>query len=178
MQLPTNKLYAQKEIMDAVNDISAIYPEGEPFFDELDNFLINVASPKIYSALFELTGNKPLILTGGFGKRIAAGIDSGEFPNNPYILFKGGLRKGNEPEVIKFSIDTLEDRAKYVMIDDTIYAGTTYRKIKDFLKEHDITVNSCIAMYDGCPIKKDDVQSLFRYYDFFKDVKPNFQFTS
>lgn len=167
MQLPSTKLYAQKEIMDAVNDISAICPEGEPFFDKLDDFLINVASQKIYSALFEMIGDKPLILTGGFGKRIAKGIDSGEFPNIPYILFNGGIRKGNKPQVIKSNIDTLEDCAKYVMIDDTIYAGTTYRAIKEFLAENGFTVNKCIAMYDGCPVKKDDVESLFRYYDYF-----------
>ena len=173
-----NTIKARKEILQAVQDISAIYPEGEPFFDALDNFLINTASPTVYKALFELTENRPLVLSGGFGKRVAAGIDSGEFEKRTYILFKGGLRKGNSPEILKTSftggLGVVED--EYTFIDDTIYGGNTYYKIKDFLADRGITIKNCVAVYDGCPKVREDVSSIFRYYDHFKNVTPNFAF--
>jgi len=171
------KQHAESEIIRAVNDITAIYPEGEPFFDAMDDFLINMASRSVYNALFEMAATLPLILTGGFGKRIARGIDSGEFPNRPYILFKGGLRKGNNPEVIKFSIDEIKDDTKFVFVDDTIYGGNTYFKIKEFLKIADIKVMCCVVVYDGCPHMRQGIFSIFRYYDHFKNVKPNFEFS-
>jgi len=176
MEIKTPATTAQRELLRAVEDITAIYPEGESFFDALDEFIINVASPEIYSALFDMTGNKPLILTGGFGKRIAHGIDTGEFPSRPYLLFKGGLRKGNQPEIIKFSIDEFPQDNVFAFIDDTIYAGGTYNKIQDFLKEHDVIINQCTVVYDGCPLSRNHVKSIFRYYDFFTNVKPNFEF--
>lgn len=176
MEIKTPTTNAQRELLRAVEDITAIYPEGESFFDALDEFIINMASPEIYSALFDMTGLKPLILTGGFGKRIAHGIDNGEFPSRQYILFKGGLRKGNQPEIIKFSIDEFPKDNKFAFIDDTIYAGGTFNKIKDFLKENDIMIDICTVVYDGCPIDRNHVQSIFRYYDYFTNVKPNFEF--
>jgi hypothetical protein len=169
---------AQKELLSAVNDITAIYPEGESFFDALDNFIINMASPAIYAELFSMTENKPLILSGGFGKRVAAGIDSGEFPNVPYILFKGGLRKGNEPEIIGIKCPIGVDAKNCVFIDDTIYGGNTYYKIKEFLLKRGVNILKCVAIYDGCPVEREDVSSIFRYYNYFKNVKPNFEFSA
>jgi len=32
------------------------------------------------------------------------------------------------------------------------------------------------VVYDGCPIGRKHVQSIFRYYYYFTNVKPNFEF--
>jgi len=168
------KTQAKEEILTAVTEISKTYPGGEAFFDHMDNYLINQASPLVYKTLFTIVGNRTLVLSGGFGKRIADGIDSGEFPKRPYHLFKGGIRSGASPQLIRSRANF---NSEAIFMDDTIYGGATYFKIKDFInalagKDY---LTSCLAVYDGAPIKRDEVESIFRYYDY-NQVRSNFNF--
>ena len=114
-----------------------------------------------------------VVLSGGFGRMVAGKIDAGEISYKPYILFKGGIRSGNAPEIIRKT--TLHGN-RSLFIDDSIYGGGTYYAIRDFLRKNmKIEMTGCLAVYDGCPIKKDYVKSLFRYYDHYK-ATPNYQF--
>ena len=170
---------AQIEILNKVKEISKTTPGGEKFFDRLDGEIIDNASKEVMSDLFDLVpeGNL-LILSGGFGKKVADDIDKGKLPKMTYFLFKGGIRSGASPEFIRarnFDMDEDFESTRYAtFMDDSIYGGATYEALKKALPPV-IKIVDCVVIYDGCPVKKDDVKSIFRYYDHFK-TKPNFKF--
>jgi hypothetical protein len=166
---------ATTEILRMVNDIVKYAPKGEAFFDALDEQLSSTSNRwLITDAINMAPKNHTLILSGGFGKTVADLIDSGWIAKRNYVLFKGGVRKGGAPTIIRQTKE-LDKRASF--IDDSIYGGVTYFSIRDYIKsETKIPVpTKCIAIYDGCPVQRKEVKSLFRYYDFFK-AKPNFKF--
>lgn len=146
-----------------------IHPSGERFFDTLDGEIIGKASLAMYNALFEFVPyGGTVVLSGGFGKKVADGIDSGKFPQFSYILFQGGIRSGNKPIILREKDPTVG----MVFLDDSIYGGATYEAIKKHL---DGMLSSCAVIYDGCPVVKPEIKSLFRYYDHFEST-PNFKF--
>ena len=162
---------AQKEILKKVKAILKVHPSGEKFFDALDGQLINEASPAVYRALFKMVPKGSfLVLSGGFGKRVANGIDDGSFPKFSYILYEGGIRSGKNPTVIRTSGNLTGNG---VFLDDSIYGGATYYKIKEHMKGN---ISFCAVVYDGCPVLREDVKSIFRYYDHFKSSTPNYSF--
>ena len=163
-----------EQILEKVRRISLTHPEGEKFFDALDEELNTSSSNDMYEALLKLVPDSyTIIISGRFGKIFAQKIDDGEISRRPYVLFEGGIRKGGRLEILKES-GVLSSRAYF--LDDSIYGGLTFRLIKNFLWEEDgIDVQKCGVIYDGCPIKKPDVEALFRYYDHF-EAKPNYKF--
>lgn len=164
---------AQRIILDAVNNIVKTNPGGEKFFDELDEFL-KTSPDAVYSELIaSIIPGETLVLSGGFGRVVSDRIDRGELPKLPYILFKGGLRGDNKPEVLRVTDNVT---ANGVFVDDTIYGGKTYFKIQAYLESHAIIrARRCLVIYDGSPHARNGISSLFRYYDYFKAV-PNFKF--
>ena len=164
----------EQQILLKVRKVSKIHPGGEKFFDALDREIIENASDEVIESLLSHVPNKHfIVISGGFGKKMAEKIDSGEISFIPYILFKGGIRSGGSPEIIR---KTSFFGKRAIFLDDSIYGGATYLTIKQFLaKEMKITVKKCAVIYDGCPVKKDDIVSLFRYYDHYKTTS-NFKF--
>jgi hypothetical protein len=165
---------ATKVILEMVREISKTNPSGEAFFDALDARLSSTTNRwLITAALNKIPKSHVLVLSGGFGKTVADLLDSGRIPDHPYLLFAGGVRKGAEPTLLRYH-GCCEKTATF--LDDSIYGGATYYKIKDYIEAHtSIRVKRCFAIYDGSPVARPDVSSLFRYYDFFS-VTPNFQF--
>ncbi len=165
-----------REILQKVKAVLAEHPEGEKFFDKLDGEIIRDASPKIIRALFDLVPeNYFLVLSGEFGKKVADGINRGDFPDIPYHLFNGGIRKGNKPDLIRSSNNWPIDFHRGIFLDDSIYGGATYYALVDYFKDKYQTLERAAIIYDGCPIKKPYIASLFRYYDHF-DSTPNYKF--
>lgn len=168
---------AREEILLKVNDVLKRYPGGKKFFDALDTELIKNASPCVINALFEMVPpNHFLVLSGKFGKKIAHMISTKELPSTPYFLFEGGIRLGALPALIK-KVGPKKGEEKPlqgVFVDDSIYGGATYKALKSVFKDNQI-LEMCLVIYDGCPAKKSDVNSLFRYYDHF-EATPNFNF--
>lgn len=164
----------EKEILQKVKRISKTHKGGEEFFDKLDGELVNEASNEMIAHLLEMVPNKYVtVLSGGFGVMVASKIDSGELTHCPYILLKGGIRSGKSPEIIR---KTSYHGKRAIFLDDSIYGGATYQTIKQFLAtELDIKIEKCCVVYDGSPVKKKDIVSIFRYYDHFSST-PNFSF--
>ena len=164
----------KKQILEKVKRISGNYSGGEKFFDKLDEELVNESSVDLLTHLLSYVSNKKIaILSGKFGYMIADKINKGLLPHIPYILFKGGIRSGNSPEIIR---KTSFYSKRAIFIDDSIYGGATYQTIKKFIKkESNIIIEKCVVIYDGCPIIKPDIKSIFRYYDYFES-KPSFKF--
>ena len=165
-----------KEILEKVKIALAAHPEGEKFFDKLDGEIIGDASNRIIHALFDLVPeNHFLVLSGGFGRRVADGIDSGVFEEIPYHLFNGGIRKGNKPTLLRSFNNWPLDFNQGIFLDDSIYGGATYYSLVEYFKDKYQTLARAAIIYDGCPIKKPYIASLFRYYDHFQ-ATPNHKF--
>lgn len=170
---------ARNEIKHIVDGLLKVHPEGEKFFDALDKYIREIATDKVYGALFKLAGNNALLLSGGFGYKVADDIDSGKLPRKDYILFRGGIRGGAEPQVVRDRMSL--NSASVMFMDDTIYGGKTFKKIRAFVignrrsTRHWLDVRGVVCVYDGCPVDRSNVHSIFRYYDFYKAV-PNFKF--
>jgi len=175
----------KQEIFKAVKAIQEKHPEGEKFFDALDEFIINEASDDLYLELLRLAhevhGEKPvLVFSGGFGKEMARRIQKGELPYHEYILFEGGLRKDNAPKILHKDIELFTSvslNCPAVFLDDTIYGGKTFKKIQSYVDSNVdyIKLDKAIVVYDGCPVEREWLGSVFRYYDFFEAV-PNYTF--
>ncbi len=160
----------KKEIENIVNKLLDKGLSGVEFFDELDEHIVNNISI-IKGLLYLVPENSGIVLSGGFGRKVSQLIESGSLPKINYILFNGGIRSGKEPEIL---IDNLGDKTDLYFLDDTIYGGKTYKDILDYLNPEKL-VKSVYVVYDGAPVERDWVNSLFRYYDYFES-KPNFKF--
>jgi hypoxanthine-guanine phosphoribosyltransferase len=56
---------------------------------------------------------------------------------------------------------------KFILIDDSIYSGRTQNLISDHIKELGGKVIHTIVVYDGCKEKRDDISSMYRFFDHF-----------
>lgn len=172
---------ARQEILKAVKAIQKTHTEGEEFFEALDEFIIKDASPLVYLAMLQMAGEDTiLVLSGGFGKEVARRIEDGGLPGYEYVLFEGGLRGDKKPKIIGKRLNIMTTASidcKAVFLDDTIYGGKTFKKIQEYV-DHNvdyIKLDKAIVVYDGCPVEREWVGSIFRYYDFF-DAVPNYTF--
>lgn len=167
---------ATQEILKMVRSISKKTPGGEAFFDALDEKLSSTKNKWLIGDLIsKVPKGASLVLSGGFGLTVSTMMMKGDLSHIPYVVFAGGVRSGKEPTVI-CETKGFDDGGKFFFLDDSIYGGATYYKIKDHLKSsRGIEVECCWVIYDGCPVVREDVKSLFRYYDFFKK-KPNYTF--
>jgi hypothetical protein len=166
---------AQSEILEKVNEIKKTIPGGPAFFDALDKEIIETASPAMITELFGMVPrNHFLVLSGGFGKKIASGIEAGTLPQLPYYLYNGGIRSGKTPEMIGRKHFIGKNYHEGVFLDDSIYGGATYEALKKCFSGIQ-KLKKCAVIYDGCPIKKTDISAVFRYYDHFKAI-PNYKF--
>jgi hypothetical protein len=167
---------ARVQITQKVKEISLVTPGGEKFFDALDKEIIESSSDEMILALFSLVpSGYRLVLSGGFGRKISESIDSGRLPRISYELFEGGIRKGGEVKPIRSRVCGERTCSSRIFLDDSIYGGKTFYMIQHFYESQQIPLRLCAVIYDGCPVEKPYVKSLYRYYDF-HNVKPNFKF--
>lgn len=168
---------AEQEVLDIAKRVLENHPEGEKFFDALDEELQRTASDTIMQELFSrVPVGYMVVVSGSFGEKVANGIDEGKYPAFSYMLYRGGIRKGAEPVVLRTRTAPFDISLKAIFLDDSIYGGATYRAIQKHLNA---TVPSyleeCLVIYDGCPVIREDISSIFRYYDHF-EAKPNYEF--
>lgn len=167
---------ARLQIAQKVKEISLTTPGGEKFFDALDKEIIESCSDEMILALFSLVpSGYNLVLSGGFGRKISEGIDSGRYPRISYDLFEGGIRKGGEVKLIRSRVWGERSCSGRIFLDDSIYGGKTFYVIQHFYETQQVPLGLCAVIYDGCPIEKPYVKSVYRYYDF-HNVKPNYKF--
>ena len=148
---------------------------GAEFFDKMDEWLSSEEASEIWPSLLSLIPDHiGIVLTGGSGRKIVEKYRNTLLKNRHWTLFAGGIRNGAAPKILdSYSGDTFV--YDNFMVDDSIYGGKTFLDIKKYMEERGGKLSACYVVYDGSPVKRDWIFSIFRYYDFFK-VEPNFKF--
>lgn len=166
---------ARDEIARKAEEVSKTHPGGESFFDALDKKIIETCSDDIIRVLFGFVPEGAhIVLSGGFGKRVADGIDREIFPGIPYHLYEGGIRNGADAKLLRVKSSRKEPSMR-IFLDDSIYGGLTFRILQKQYKVMSAPLEFCAVIYDGCPVSNPRVKSIYRYYDF-HNPKPNFKF--
>ena len=155
-----------------IAEILRQHPEGEPFFDALDAIvrgdmdILHTFLDFVYSELGD-TKEYSLILSGQFGNAIMGICGVKLFEDfSSVILVEGGLRSGKTPTIFRQTFVN----TKFVLFDDSFYSGTTKDAIEHALKMIDsqARIVKTFVIYDGSKIKKNNLYSMFRYYDHYK----------
>ena len=148
---------------------------GEEFFDALDVMvrgdmdILHTFLNFVYSEL-EHTREYSLILSGQFGNAVMSIYGVKLFDDfSDVILVEGGLRSGKTPIIFRQNFIN----NKFIMLDDSLYSGTTRDSIERSLKMVDSQAGivKTFVIYDGSKIKKNNLYSIFRYYDHYKANK-------
>ena len=155
-----------------IAEILRQHPEGEPFFDALDAMvrgdmdILHTFLNFVYSEL-EHTREYSLILSGQFGNAIMSIYGVKLFDEiSDVILVEGWLRSGKTPTIFRQNFT----KNKFILLDDSFYSGTTKDAIERSLKMVDsqARIVKTFVIYDGSKIKKNNLYSMFRYYDHYK----------
>lgn len=138
---------------------------GENYFDELDGMIKDnsqlMASFIKYIVQKEHCSN--IIVSGEIGQKFRKLQKIKLIPPAINIIcVNGGLRKGQE--INNSTLQNFEDH-EYVFVDDSFYSGKTATKISDAVLGNGGKIIKTYVFYDGCPIKHNDIESLYRYYD-------------
>ena len=158
-----------------IAEILRQHPEGEPFFDALDAMvrgdmdILHTFLNFVYSKIGD-TGEYSLILSGQFGNALMGIYGAKLFEDfSSVILVEGGLRSGKTPTIFRQTFVN----TKFIMFDDSFYSGTTKDAIEHALKMIDsqARIVKTFVIYDGSKIKKNNIFSMFRYYDHYKSNK-------
>ena len=148
---------------------------GEEFFDALDAMvrgdmdILHTFLNFVYSEIGD-TGEYSLILSGQFGNALMSIYGAKLFEDfSSVILVEGGLRSGKTPTIFRQTFVN----TKFIMLDDSFYSGTTKDAIERALKMIDsqARIVKTFVIYDGSKVKKNNIFSMFRYYDHYKSNK-------
>lgn len=148
---------------------------GEEFFDALDAMvrgdmdILHTFLNFVYSEIGD-TREYSLILSGQFGNALMGIYGTNLFEDfSDVILVEGGLRSGKTPIIFKQNFT----KTKFILLDDSFYSGTTKDAIERALKMIDsqARIVKTFVIYDGSKVKKNNIYSMFRYYDHYKSNK-------
>lgn len=148
---------------------------GEEFFDALDAMvrgdmdILHTFLDFVYSELGD-TKEYSLILSGQFGNALMSIYGTNLFKDfSDVILVEGGLRSGKTPTIFRQNFT----ETKFILLDDSFYSGTTKDAIERALKMVDsqARIVKTFVIYDGSKVKKNNIFSMFRYYDHYKSNK-------
>ena len=148
---------------------------GEEFFDALDAMVrgdMDILHTFLNFVYFEIGDTKEysLILSGQFGNALMGIYGTNLFEDfSDVILVEGGLRSGKTPIIFKQNFT----KTKFILLDDSFYSGTTKDAIERALKMIDsqARIVKTFVIYDGSKVKKNNIFSMFRYYDHYKSDK-------
>jgi len=147
------------DLFETVNDCLEKYIGGEIFFDELDK-AVKFDSNRLTELLALAKKEYPNVKYIASGE-IALCMHNFKIPVD--IIVQGSLRKNTEPLDLSAFVTAGEN---YVFIDDSYFSGKTAFVIKEALAKCGCHMLGTVVIYDGCFTKKDDVKSIYRYYDY------------
>lgn len=147
-----------------VDDLTIKYRRGNKFFDALDEEI--KSNNKIILELVKDCEDKWIISSGGFGDVLYNHYLDGLFKCKGLVVFNGKMLTNNIGVQNWKPSDFDLDNKEFVYIDDSYFSGGTVKKIDDFLKLRNSSISQVNVVYDGSEIKKDNVNSFYRYWDY------------
>lgn len=143
---------------------------GEEYFDELDG-LIKDDKKLLMSYIthcVEQSNVKNIIVSGEIGDKIATLKSKYQWflsdCNIEYV--NGSLRKGVPIQYSNWKLDSYRYQP-FIFFDDSYYSGKTLRIVKTYIEEVlGGYLDSSYVFYDGSEDNLDNVESLYRYYNF------------
>ena len=81
------------------------------------------------------------------------------------FLLPGGLRHDKE---IPYNIGRIYEEMEFVFVDDSYYSGKTLNAVKKYMESIGAKIIANYVFYDGSRENKDNVRSIYRYYDYHK----------
>lgn len=116
------------------------------------------------------SGIKNVVISGEIGRIYYQLKQNGRLKQDIMLcILPGGLRFEHQED---FSPEYCEIEAEgkdFIFIDDSYYSGKTARVVQKWMKDHGGKVVKSYVFYDGSYEKRDDVVSLYRYWDHHKE---------
>ena len=150
----------ENKIFDTVNELLEKYIGGQTFFTELDRAV------KFDKSVLETLVRKAESVGNGL-KTIASG-EIGLSMHNMGVhidfLVPGGLR--HDPSKINLEpfVEQIEGE-HFIFIYDSYFSGKTVAVVEEEIERLGGNFIGTLVVYDGAKEKRDDVWSLYRYYD-------------
>ena len=150
------------------------YKGGESYFNELDNMIKNDEFLMLSFLFYAVqdSGINNVVLSGEIGLRyfrLKLKLQN-RIPDdiNLYII-NGGLRNGKDiTGGITSNLEVIpKDLANnsFIFLDDSFYSGKTANKVEEFITSRGGRMKWKYVLYDGSKEKREDVKSIYRYYD-------------
>lgn len=150
-----------KHITEIVETTLAEFKEGQAFFSNLDSRFRNTDCCTIM-LLCALTVYKEynFIVTGEFGKSLYLTC-----PSIIKLRLPGNLRHTKKCD-LSWAKDYIAGK-KFILLDDSFYSGRTRDVVAKELSTQGGVLVGTLVMYDGCKEKDLQVDSFYRYFDYY-----------
>lgn len=145
-----------------VNELLEKFVGGEIFFDELDESVRT--NKEILRAIYDMASKDPAnkgckyIVSGKTGERFLHTLDLVVL-----IYVPGGLRKKGTSLDLKWHVKPGD---RVIFMDDSYFMGRTEAVIRNAVEAQGGEFVGTYVFYDGCHEKRDNVHSIYRYYDY------------
>lgn len=148
-----------------VDDLRIKYHGGREFFDALDKSIKHITSRDMILHLLRGNDNEWIISSGEFGDIVYQLWKDKKFQCKGVVVFNGKMNS-YKIGVVRWYPDNFDfNDKKFIYVDDSLFSGSTYKKINDFLKAYNSEIKSISVIYDGSKEKNKMIKSFFRYYD-------------
>lgn len=154
-----------KERLDnIVKELLAKHGGGRAFFDALDDSIKSITNQDMILNLVRGNTNEWIATSGEFGDTIYKLWKEGKFKCKGMVVFNGKMLTHKTDVSGWYPEDFDLDNKEFVYIDDSLFSGSTARKINDYIKKHNSRIKSISVIYDGSKDRNKMVRSFFRYY--------------
>jgi hypoxanthine-guanine phosphoribosyltransferase len=137
---------------------------GRPFFDALDSEIKIAINNDLILSLLKGSENDYVVSSGEFGDIIYKLWKDGKFKCRGVVIFNGKMRTQNIGVFNWYPNNFKLDNKKFIYVDDSIFTGSTSRKIDDFLRQRGSKIKEIYVIYDGSKGKSNKIKSFFKYY--------------
>ena len=148
-----------------VDELIEKHKGGRQFFDALDDAIKNVINEDMILALVKGNKNEWLASSGEFGDILYKLWKEGKFECKGLVIFNGKMLTNREGVKAWYPSDFVLNDKNFIYVDDSLFSGSTARKINDFLKSQNSRIKSISVIYDGSKEKSKMIKSFFRYYN-------------
>lgn len=162
----------KNKIINFVNICLSKCSGGESYFTELDKLIKNDSKLLInfIEASVKDAGINNVVISGEIGRIYYQLKQNGKLTQDILLcVLPGGLRfehrEDFNPEYCEYDVKGKD----FIFLDDSYYSGKTAMVAQKWMKDHGGKVVKSYVFYDGSYEKRDDVVSLYRYWDHHKE---------